>query len=255
MREMYIIRMFENWELSLRCSPYGDYPKECKHLKEHKGDLIINHAYFNLSTPYTRKIKADNRTLQYLNIKGQDCAYGGTEEKITLPNGDITSGFTLGIKDGKVIEKDTSTRRTRNALGTTCDGVFFNIQSSHFITLKGLCEYVNKKLKVKLLLLNDGGGSTGCYSQRTKLHFAPEGSRPVPSVLVATYKGEPIKRTLKLGCTGEDVKLLQMFLARVECDGIFGQGTKRALIQAQRNLKLVPDGIAGPKTLKKLFGG
>ncbi len=251
---MYIIRIFDpaKWELSFRCSAYSDYPKICQSLSKWGGDLAINHAYFNLSTPYTRKIKADNRTLQYLNIDGQDCAYGGTEERIALPGGDITSGFTLGIQDGRVIEKNISSKRSRNALGISYDGTIFNVQTSHFVTLNGFCNYINSRLKVKLLLLNDGGGSTGCYCSRSKMHFAPEGSRPVPSVLIANYKGEPIQRTLKIGCKGNDVTVLQMMLAKVECDGIFGNGTKRAVIDVQRELGLAPDGIAGSLTLKAL---
>lgn len=260
----YIIRVFDPkaWQLSFNCTPYNTYPKKCQTLKawnnESKADLTINLAYFNFDTSYTRQQKAVYRTLQFLRIAklGGDCAYGGTAERIRLPNGDLLSGFSLGILDGVVKELDTKTKRSRNAFGMTTDGKYFSIQSTTKVTLNAICKYANSKLKVSIMLMNDGGGSTGCYSRRSGILFAPEkegaNGRAVASVLEVKYVGDKIKRTLKVGCVGEDVKLLQTMLGNVECDGIFGTGTRAAVRTAQANNHIAVDGIAGAITFSVL---
>lgn len=61
---------------------------------------------------------------------------------------------------------------------------------------------------------------------------------------------------LKVGAKGDEVKSLQKDLnrlgAKIEEDGIFGEGTKDAVKDFQKEYKLDDDGIAGPKTLSKL---
>ncbi len=62
-----------------------------------------------------------------------------------------------------------------------------------------------------------------------------------------------IKKTLKLGNAGEEVKCLQKILGGVDNDGFFGPKTKNAVIFFQKNNPpLVPDGIVGPLTRNKL---
>ena len=61
-------------------------------------------------------------------------------------------------------------------------------------------------------------------------------------------------RTLKVGCTGEDVKELQKNLNLLGYnagtpDGIYGNGTKDAVISFQKTYGLSADGIAGTNTL------
>lgn len=53
--------------------------------------------------------------------------------------------------------------------------------------------------------------------------------------------------TIRLGDRGEDVKHLQRILG-VAADGIFGPGTRDALIRYQKANGLTADGIAGPST-------
>ena len=55
---------------------------------------------------------------------------------------------------------------------------------------------------------------------------------------------------------GNDVLALQTALGLPEAqrDGIFGQGTRRALVEFQRRNRLLADGIAGPATWTRLFG-
>lgn len=56
---------------------------------------------------------------------------------------------------------------------------------------------------------------------------------------------------MKLGNRGDDVKELQKALY-VSADGIFGNITRNAVINFQKNNDLVADGIVGAKTLAKL---
>lgn len=62
---------------------------------------------------------------------------------------------------------------------------------------------------------------------------------------------------LKLGSRGTEVKLLQSLLAKIgydagAIDGVFGQQTRQAVIEFQRDNGITPDGIVGPAT-GKLF--
>ena len=59
--------------------------------------------------------------------------------------------------------------------------------------------------------------------------------------------------TVKLGSRGETVKKVQAALG-LTADGAFGPGTHAALVAWQESQHLTPDGVAGPATLKKLFG-
>jgi peptidoglycan L-alanyl-D-glutamate endopeptidase CwlK len=63
--------------------------------------------------------------------------------------------------------------------------------------------------------------------------------------------------TLRQGDSGEDVKTLQQSLGSAgfspgSIDGIYGQGTVAAVIGFQRSEGLLPDGVAGPRTLSAL---
>lgn len=59
---------------------------------------------------------------------------------------------------------------------------------------------------------------------------------------------------LSIGDRGDDVATIQECLG-VTADGIFGPNTKRAVKQYQRNNKLIPDGIVGPRTFKAIVEG
>ena len=63
--------------------------------------------------------------------------------------------------------------------------------------------------------------------------------------------------TVKSGSRGETVKTLQTMLnavnnAGLTVDGIFGSGTKNAVVNYQKKKGLTADGIVGPKTWEKL---
>jgi peptidoglycan hydrolase-like protein with peptidoglycan-binding domain/spore germination protein YaaH len=66
-----------------------------------------------------------------------------------------------------------------------------------------------------------------------------------------------ITRTLKAGCRGDDVKALQRMLNELgfqagTADGIFGSGTKLAVMRFQSDNGLKADGVVGKMTLAKL---
>lgn len=58
--------------------------------------------------------------------------------------------------------------------------------------------------------------------------------------------------TLRIGSKGSEVIELQKALG-VSADGVFGPGTANALKEWQRKNRLAVDGIAGTKTLRKLY--
>ena len=67
-------------------------------------------------------------------------------------------------------------------------------------------------------------------------------------------------RTLSQGASGEDVRQLQIRVAGypgfggvLALDGVFGSGTRSAVIRFQQAYGLLADGIAGPQTYDKIY--
>lgn len=76
-------------------------------------------------------------------------------------------------------------------------------------------------------------------------------------MLCLSISGAAMAATLRVGSSGEEVKTLQTKLKRWgyytgSIDGVFGSGTKKAVIAFQKKNSLTPDGIVGPATLKAL---
>ena len=72
---------------------------------------------------------------------------------------------------------------------------------------------------------------------------------------------EPGRRTLRRGMSGEDVRALQKQLlalgfdvGKAGADGIFGRGTRAAVVQFQKRAALAADGAVGPMTWSALDG-
>jgi murein DD-endopeptidase MepM/ murein hydrolase activator NlpD len=80
---------------------------------------------------------------------------------------------------------------------------------------------------------------------------APPPAAPAPAPVVAV---QPVR--LKLGSRGPVVRDLQRELrrrgARIAVDGVFGQGTRRAVIRQQNRLRLRPTGVADAVLLRRL---
>ncbi|MEI6532465.1 MAG: peptidoglycan-binding domain-containing protein [Candidatus Roizmanbacteria bacterium] len=56
-----------------------------------------------------------------------------------------------------------------------------------------------------------------------------------------------LKRNLKIGCVGDDVKTLQ-YILKIGADSLFGTKTQKAVIEFQKAHNLTPDGIVGKNT-------
>ena len=81
---------------------------------------------------------------------------------------------------------------------------------------------------------------------------------PIPTITLAPTATPQASTTLYVGDRGENVRKMQLRLQELryltgKVDGIFGQQTKRAVERFQRYNNLQVDGIAGPKTLQKLY--
>lgn len=268
----YIINVFDanEWDLKFDSTFYPTTPKKCQTLKkwgeDNNAHLISNLCFFNFMSSKS----LPGYTIQYLRIPrlGGDCGYGSnsTIDLLTLPNGDTVSGWSTNklpaIKDNQLRYNPVKDTRAKNAIGILANNKIFTLQCGG-VTQVTAANYVIKFMKkyhnttIRLMLWEDGGGSVGTYSSLAKTLFAPnkEGTegRKVCSVFCATRKSDAwkITRTLKKGCSGKDVMLLQTVIG-VEADGAFGNGTKNQVVRVQKNLGLVSDGIAGPITLTKL---
>ena len=268
----YYISVFDpaEWDLYFDSTFYLTKPKKCQPLykwaAESGADIVSNLCYFNFMSSKANP----GYTIQYLRIPrlGGDCGYGSnsTNDKLTLLNGDTVSGWTTdgkpAIKDGIILSAKGMSLRPHNAIGQTTDGRVFIIQN-RYNTEKQVAQYANSFLakhygaKIRLMLWMDGGGSVGTYCTKSGAMYAPlkEGAngRSVCSVFCARRKwtAPKIERTLSKGSRGEDVQTLQAMIA-LEADGIFGNATRKRVIEVQKRKGLVADGIAGPKTLAAL---
>lgn len=214
-----------------------------------KADLCFNLGYFNFS---------DKLSVTYVKNPQGVISEGGWSDIVRF-NGNECRGYSNAIVHGITnVQYPRRDVRTRNGIGITQSGKVIIAQTSHKVSEITFANYVNhfvaKRYEVvELFVLQDGGGSTSQYSNRSKLNFAPEGSRAVATVTCANYIGkEKITRVLCSGKSGEDVRLLQTIIGGIEADGIYGSGTKSRVKATQRALGLVADGIAGQLTLRAL---
>ena len=110
----------------------------------------------------------------------------------------------------------------------------------------------------------------GNYDNSVKIRQVPLNGRYLRGYIAPNYDPEPVPeavdftlgfRYLQLGCTGEDVRALQILLigrgyscGLYGANGVFGEETKDTLIRFQAAAGLTADGIAGPDTMKVLLG-
>ena len=100
------------------------------------------------------------------------------------------------------------------------------------------------------------GGTIGLPDRKNRWNKALGvlGSDSVQSIVSTSSPNKKINRlsTLRIGSKGSEVVDLQKALG-VSADGVFGPGTAKALKEWQRKNRLASDGVAGPKTLRKLY--
>lgn len=107
------------------------------------------------------------------------------------------------------------------------------------------------------------GGTIGLSDRKKRwekaLKTLGSNSSPVSTSSVQESKSSSARpkrisqlKTLRIGSRGDQVKMLQEELG-ISSDGMFGPGTQRALKEWQRKNGLASDGIAGVKTLRKIY--
>ena len=197
----------------------------------------------------------------YVHTPTGDLGYGGASDVLEF-GAYACQGYSNGIKNGIVgINHQFGGSSLRNGIGITTRDQIIVAQSTSAMTEKAFCQAVNNEVKkrgqtVALFVLEDGGGSTSEFSGRSKLTYYPGGSRRVTTVICAKLLKVPAyTRVLRFGCRGEDVRLLQMVLGGIQCDGIFGLGTRARVKMAQKALNIAVDGSVGPITWNCLFRG
>ena len=195
--DIYDRKLYDIW---FAAAPYAAKSKPAKTLRQwaadEGADIVYNLALFNMTDSGSDRYGViKGRTLQYLKAKGRDCGYGGTAERLSLGSENVVSGWKLAIKDGKVNSNlDKSDRRSRNMCGLLTDGRYIHVQTSASHTELEVAQYVRDHYDVKLLLVQDAGGSTGMYRVSDGYLFAPEkegtNGRPVCSVVCIKRKNK-----------------------------------------------------------------
>lgn len=212
--------------------------------------LCFNLALFNMS---------NGKSVNYVRTKKGIISYGGASATLKLDGSNECRGYSNAIVNNKIsINAPLGGKALRNGIGWTVSKKLILAQTSHACTEKDFANGVLKDLKkrgeeVEIFVLQDGGGSTSEYSNISRLTYYPKERRKVATVFCVGKKNLPkITRVLNLGKRGEDVRLLQMVLGGIECDGIFGPGTYKRVRQAQAALGIKVDGSCGPQTLAAL---
>jgi hypothetical protein len=122
-----------------------------------------------------------------------------------------------------------------------------------FCNTTGLTEYLIDHDWTHFALRYNGPGNVADYAG--KLARAYEKHRASPSAGSTSSPSE----TLKIGDSGIAVTALQQHLVQlgypVNVDGDFGSATEHAVRSFQYRMGLLPDGIAGPNTLRALYMG
>ena len=193
----------KEYDIWFAAAPYGAASKPAKTLKtwaaEEQADVVYNLCLFNMTGSGSDKYGIiKGRTLQYLKAKNVDCGYGGTAEHLTVSPGNVVAGVKVAVRDGVVLSGlDKGTFRSRNMIGVLAGGRIIVVQSSDGCTEEQVARYAAGRYTIKLLLVQDAGGSTGMYRTSDGYLFAPEkegtDGRPVCSVVCMRKKNKEEK--------------------------------------------------------------
>lgn len=235
--DIYDRKLYDIW---FAAAPYAAKSKPAKTLRQwaanEGADIVYNLALFNMTGSGSDRYGViKGRTLQYLKAKGKECGYGGTAERLSLCSENVVSGWKLAIKDGKVNGSlGKSDRRSRNMCGLLTDGRYIHVQTSASHTELEVAQYVRDHYDVKLLLVQDAGGSTGMYRVSDGYLFAPEkegtNGRPVCSVVC-------IKRKNKTAVPKEENKMSKKVFIGVGHGGS-DSGAVGDIIEKEANLAM-----------------
>ena len=98
-------------------------------------------------------------------------------------------------------------------------------------------------------------GNTTSGTKKNCVASKGRGKKYIAGVILLPYKDEEkynLKRLLKKGCKGNDVKELQKTLGGLSVDGIFGDKTLTKVKAFQKSKKLAVDGKVGKNTAHAL---
>lgn len=252
----YIVNIFDPTQWAMALGGQDPNTGTTRTVKDwglsYSADLTFNLALFNMS---------NGRSVNYVRTKKGIVSYGGASHTLDFDGINQCRGYSDAIVNDVVsyTKKDLlGGSALRNGIGRTMSGKVIMAHTSHNCTEVAFAQAVLKEIhkrgeKVELFVFEDGGGSTSGYSKRANLTYYPKEKRKVATVAYFIgYNLPKITRTLRLGKKGEDVRLLQMILGGIECDGSFGPATYRRVRQAQAALGIKVDGSCGPQTLAAL---
>ncbi len=177
-------------------------------------------------------------------IKGYAIPWGKNFRfEVAAPNSNVTASLALDFSDNTFSIKELTTDDTTPSINVS--GCTAN--SNFSITTGQACP--------KILTENKGCLSgykfspiTGQACKEDTTVVSNESSSDVSTSDTVTTT--PIKRTLKKGIKGDDVKILQLFL-NLAADGSFGPQTQQKVMEWQVANGLTPDGAFGIKSATK----
>lgn len=160
--------------------------------KDENADLVFNLGLFNMRGQGSDEYGViKGRTVSYVKGKGFDLGYGGTPEEIQVNENNRCAGKKLAIEDGKIQASVYLAGATaQNANGLLEDGSYFHVQSVLQCTEYEIARYMQRKYKVKRMLIQDGGGSVGMYDRNVDVLLAGkrEGKHGRPVATVVCFK-------------------------------------------------------------------
>ncbi|OUU50524.1 MAG: hypothetical protein CBC12_05550 [Candidatus Puniceispirillum sp. TMED52] len=217
--ESALIRVFGRY--------FGKSPKRSAKEYARNPEMIANYVYMD-----------EFRKYKMGNVKeGDGWLFRGRGLKQLTGRENYTKfGKTVGMTAEEAAEYVAT---ERGAIESAC--WFWKTSKLNAIADKGDIVKMTKKIN---------GGDIGLADRTKRYKAAIEimgGKIPTPKKSKVEYV------TVTTGDRGDTVVALQKAL-NIGADGIFGPGTKRALRAWQASNGLVADGVAGPATLKKMFG-
>jgi hypothetical protein len=99
------------------------------------------------------------------------------------------------------------------------------------------------------------GNTTNSLGKKNCVASKGRGKKYIAGVILLPYNDEEkynLKRLLKKGCKGADVKELQKTLGGLTCDGVFGDKTYKKVRTFQKSKKISVDGKVGRDTAHAL---